>query len=156
MSELTANHYSGFLVEIKKRIRQALRAVNSELTRLSWAIGENIHQKQQSLGWGKSVVETLARDLQAEFPRQNRFSAANLWLMRQFYTEYRNRPILEPLVREINWAKNVTIMKRCKYDLERVFYLRAASRPIGVATYTVSAEPPKAYRAELPRPNVNA
>lgn len=132
MSELVAHDYPGFLVEIKARIRQAqyraLRAVNAELVRLYWDIGESIHRKQETLGWGKSVVETLARDLQAEFPGQNGFSAANLWLMRQFYAEYRSRPILEPLVREISWAKNVLVMKRCKDDLEREFYLRATAR----------------------------
>ena len=132
MSELAANDYPGFLVELKARIRQAqyqaLRAVNAELVRLYWDLGESIHRKQETLGWGKSVVETLARDLQAEFPGQNGFSAANLWLMRQFYAEYRSRPILEPLVREISWAKNVLVMKRCKDDLEREFYLRATAR----------------------------
>lgn len=124
--------YPSFLIEIKDRIRQAqyraLRAVNTELVNLYWELGQSIHRKQDTLGWGKSVVETLARDLQFEFPGQNGFSAANLWLMRQFYAEYTNRPILEPLVREISWAKNVLIMKRCKDDLEREFYLRATAR----------------------------
>lgn len=132
MSELTSNDYPGFLVAIKERIRlaqyQALRAVNKELLSLYWDLGESIHQKQDALGWGKAVVQTLADDLQLEFPGQNGFSAANLWLMRQFYTEYRSRPNLEPLVREISWAKNVLIMKRCKDDLEREFYLRATAR----------------------------
>ncbi|MFM1799507.1 MAG: hypothetical protein RLZZ117_1785 [Cyanobacteriota bacterium] len=36
------------------------------------------------MSWGKAVEENLAPDLQAEFPRQNGFSAQNLWLMRQF------------------------------------------------------------------------
>jgi len=193
MTELFANDYLGFLVEIKTRIRQAqyqaFRAVNNELLSLYWDLGESIHQKQEVLGWGKSVVQSLANDLQAEFPGKNGFSAANLWLMRQFYTEYRSRPILEPLVREISWAKNVLIMKRYKDDLAREFYLealdtqerladenhsigiiicwdknktvveyalRTARRPIGVATYTVSAELPEAYRAELPSPEAIA
>lgn len=132
MSELSANDYLGFLVEIKTRIRQAqyqaLRAVNSELTRLYWDIGETIHRKQQSLGWGKSVVETLARDLQAEFPGRNGFSAQNLWYMRQFYSEYHGQPKLQPLVGEISWAKNLVIMARCKDLLEIEFYLRATAR----------------------------
>ena len=132
MSELSANDYLGFLVEIKTRIRQAqyqaLRAVNSELTRLYWDIGETIHRKQQSLGWGKSVVETLARDLQAEFPGRNGFSAQNLWYMRQFYSEYHGQPKLQPLVGEISWAKNLVIMARCKDLLEKEFYLRATAR----------------------------
>ena len=132
MSELSANDYLGFLVEIKTRIRQAqyqaLRAVNSELTRLYWDIGETIHRKQQSLGWGKSVVETLARDLQEEFPGRNGFSARNLWNMRDFYREYSALPKLQPLVAEISWAKNLVILVRCKDDLEREFYLRATAR----------------------------
>jgi len=132
MSELAGNDYAGFLVEVKARIRQgqyqALRAANKELLALYWDIGESIHRKQETLGWGKSVVENLARDLQAEFPGQNGFSAANLWLMRQFYNEYRERPILEPLVQEISWSKNVLIFKRCKDLLEREFYLRATAR----------------------------
>ena len=68
MSELSASDYPGFLVEIKTRIRQAqyraLRAANKELLALYWDIGESIHRKQETLGWGKSVVQTHANDLQ--------------------------------------------------------------------------------------------
>jgi len=100
VSDPSANAYPGFLIEIKTRIRQAqhqaLRAVNAELLGLYRDIGESIHRKQETLGSGKSVVETLARDLQAEFPGRNGFSAQNLWLMRQFYSEYRGRPKLQP------------------------------------------------------------
>jgi len=123
MSEPAARDYAGFLVELKTRIRrgqyQALRAVNAELVGLYWDIGEAIHRKLESLGWGRSVVETLARDLQAEFPGPNGLSAKNLWRMRQFYVLYRDRPKLAPLVREISWAKNLVILGRCKDDLER-------------------------------------
>lgn len=132
MSEPAARDYAGFLVEVKARIRrgqyQALRAVNAELVGLYWDIGEAIHRKLESLGWGRSVVETLARDLQAEFPGRNGLSAKNLWRMRQFYVLYRDRPKLAPLVREISWAKNLVILGRCKDDLEREFYLRATAR----------------------------
>lgn len=138
-SELTATGvaaapagYADFLHEIKAQVRQrqlqALRATNKELLALYWWLGENISRKQAELGWGKSVVETLARDLQAEYPGRNGFSAQNLWLMRQFFNEYRERPKLQPLVGEISWAKNLLIMARCKDDLEREFYLRATAR----------------------------
>ena len=93
-----------------------------------WEIGESIHRKQEEVGWGKSVVETLAGDLQAEFPGRNGFSARNLWNMREFYRDYSTRPKLQPLVAEISWSKNLVILARCKDDLEREFYLRAAAR----------------------------
>ncbi len=132
MTELAGNDYAGFLVEIKARIRkgqyQALRAANQELLALYWDIGESIHRKQEALGWGKAVVETLARDLQAEFPGRNGFSARNLWNMRDFYITYAACPKLQPLVAEISWAKNLVIMSRCKDLLEREFYLRATAR----------------------------
>jgi predicted nuclease of restriction endonuclease-like (RecB) superfamily len=124
--------YAGFLVEMKARIRrgqyQALRAVNAELVQLYWDIGEAIHRKQENLRWGRSVVETLARDLQTEFPGRNGFSARNLWNMRDLYLAYRDKPKLQPLVAEISWAKNLVILGRCKDDLEREFYLRATAR----------------------------
>jgi predicted nuclease of restriction endonuclease-like (RecB) superfamily len=128
----TSPDYLAFLTVIKTRIRdaqyQALRAVNKELVALYWDLGQSIHQKQETLGWGKAVVETLAKDLQNEFPGRTGFSATNLWYMRQFYAEYRDRPILQPLVGEISWAKNMIIMNRCKDLLQREFYLRATAR----------------------------
>ena len=132
MTEPAAPGYAGFLTALKARIRrsqyQALRAVNAELVQLYWDIGESINRKHESLGWGRSVVENLARDLQAEFPGRNGFSASNLWRMRQLYVLYRDRPKLAPLVRELSWAKNIVILGCCKDDLEREFYLRATAR----------------------------
>ena len=120
-ASLAPNGYTDFLKEVKTQIRQrqlqALRAVNNELLALYWWLGENISQRQEALGWGKAVVENLARDLQTEFPGRNGFSAPNLWLMRQFYNEYRDKPKLQPLVREISWSKNLLVMARCKDDL---------------------------------------
>jgi predicted nuclease of restriction endonuclease-like (RecB) superfamily len=132
MSEIDRQDYANFLREIKKQIRdrqlQAMRSVNRELVGLYWDIGEMIHQKQAALGWGKSVVETLAKDLQAEFPGRNGFSARNLWNMREFYCSYATCPKLQPMVAEISWTKNLIIFGRCKDDLEREFYLRATAR----------------------------
>jgi predicted nuclease of restriction endonuclease-like (RecB) superfamily len=132
LSKLNSQDYAKFFREIKGYIRdrqlQAMRSVNRELVALYWDIGQLIHQKQEALGWGKSVVETLARDLQAEFPGRNGFSAQNLWFMRQFYSEYVGKPNLQPLVREISWTKNLIIFSRCKDNLEQEFYLRATAR----------------------------
>ena len=129
---LSTPDYPAFLTAIKDRIRrgqyQALRAANQELLSLYWDLGESIHHKQEVLGWGKAVVQTLANDLQAEFPSSAGFSVSNLWLMRQFYSEYQAQPKLQPLVREISWTKNVVILGRCKDLLEREFYLRATAR----------------------------
>lgn len=131
-SLLLPQGYGDFLREIKTQIRQrqcqALRAANRELLQLYWWLGENISQRQVKQGWGKSVVENLARDLQAEFPGRNGFSARNLWNMRDFFREYADKEKLQTLIAEISWAKNLVIMARCKDELEREFYLRATAR----------------------------
>src|SRR6202042_1433491 len=56
------------------------------------------------------------------------FSIGNLWLMAQFYTEYHHVENLVPLVREISWSKHITILKKCKSDLERQFYILATKK----------------------------
>ena len=103
MTNLILDDDAPFLANLKTRIRQtlyqALRAANKEMLQFYWDIAESIHRMQHEVGWGKSVVPTLARDLQAEFPVRNGFSAQNLWLMRQFFAEYQDRLKLQPLVR---------------------------------------------------------
>lgn len=97
--------YAAWLGGLKSRIRSArvsaARAVNRELIMLYWDIGRGIVEKQEDLGWGKSVVEQLSLDLRSEFPGMKGFSANNLWLMRQFYSEYSSPAFLEQLVQEM-------------------------------------------------------
>ena len=125
-------NYGSLLIEVKERIRnaqyQALRAVNKELVGLYWDIGGMIVERQEYEGWGRSVVERLAEDLQQEFPGIRGFSAQNLWYMRQFHLEYRDDEKLQPLVGEIGWSHNLVIMSRCKDPLEREFYIRMARK----------------------------
>ncbi len=118
--------YSAFLTEIKSKIRQAqyeaMKAVNSSLVLLYWEIGKSIIEKQQLLGWGKSVVENLARDLQMEFPGMRGLSTRNLWLMVSFYTEYQSVEFLQSLIAEISWTHHTLILSKCKDDRQRQFY----------------------------------
>ena len=124
--------YGRFLGVIKKSIRshqlEAMRAVNRELVALYWEIGKAIQRKQEQLGWGKAVVETLAKDLQAEFPGRNGFSARNLWDMKSLYASYASVPKLRRIVAVLGWGVNLLIIRRCQDVLEREFYLRATAR----------------------------
>lgn len=131
-SLLTTAEYKTFLKEIKERIHKAqydaLKAVNKELINLYRDIGKSIVAKQDELGWGKAIVETLAKDLQKEFPGMQGFSARNLWNMRTFYLTYKEDKKLQPLVAEISWTKNVIIMERCKDDVRREFYIKITKK----------------------------
>jgi predicted nuclease of restriction endonuclease-like (RecB) superfamily len=122
------NIYNTFIDDIKdliyRRQYEAMKRVNIELIQLYWEIGAEIDRKQREQGWGRSVVEILSKELQDEFPGVQGFSARNLWLMRNFYIEYSTMPILQPLVAEISWAKNIVIMQKCKDPLMREFYIK--------------------------------
>lgn len=153
--------YATWLGGLKSRIRSArisaARAVNRELILLYWDIGRGIVEKQEDLGWGKSVVEQLSLDLKSEFPGMKGFSANNLWLMRQFYSEYSSPAFLEQLVQEMQsqrlespeadvretvfleqlvqeilspvpWGHLVEIVKKVKVPRERLYYLRATAQ----------------------------
>lgn len=124
--------YKELLREIKQRVYKAqydaLKIVNKELIALYWDIGKLIVVRQKEYGWGKAVVENLAKDLQLEFPGTGGFSSGNLWRMRLFYESYSSNVKLAPLVREISWSHNIVIMEKCKDNLDREFYIRMARR----------------------------
>ena len=132
MSKPIPEEYKNLLLEIKERIRsaqyEALKAVNKELIALYWDIGKMIVRRQQGNSWGKSVVEQLAKDLQAEFPGISGFSARNIWNMRIFYVIYYQNEKLQPMVAEIGWTHNIVILEKCKDDLEREFYIRMTKK----------------------------
>ncbi len=121
------NNYLNFFETLRKRILsaqyEALREVNKQLVSLYWDIGKMISEKRTELGWGKSVVENLARDLKNDFPSMKGFSVSNLWYMTQFYQEYSGCSNLESVIREIGWTHNLLIFKKCKTENSRKFYI---------------------------------
>ena len=96
--------YRQFIEELKARVIgariSAARSVSYEATLLYWDIGRGIIEKQQTHGWGDSVVEMVAADLRHAFPGSTGFSADNGWRMRQFFLAYASADFLGQLVPE--------------------------------------------------------
>lgn len=153
--------YLNFRDDIMQRIRsaqyEAMRAVNKEMISLYWDIGRQITERQKELGWGKSVVENLSKDIQKEFPGIQGFGVSNLRDMARFYTEYQSNAILQP------WLEKLVGLKMCfsirlKPKHSRIICLVRAIMtkhclrlsPIGVATYSISSELPEQYKEMLP------
>ena len=95
---------------------------------LYWEIGRRITEQQKSLGWGKSVVENLSKDIQKEFPGIKVFGVSNMWDMARFCAEYQLNEILQPLVGEISWSKHIVILTKCKETQQRQFYILATKK----------------------------
>lgn len=120
-----------FIESIKDTVRaaqyEALKAVNVQLINLYWELGKAISEKQVE-GWGKAIVLTISKALQAEFPRMSGFSTTNIWYMVQFYNEYQGNEFLQPMVGEISWSKHIAILSKCKDNQERQFYIMATKK----------------------------
>ncbi|GAA4466904.1 hypothetical protein GCM10023093_21790 [Nemorincola caseinilytica] len=138
--------YSEIIELLKHKIRQAriqaVITVNAQMLNIYWEIGDTIAKQEQEEGWGKKIVETLAKDLKAEFPEMKGFSPRNIRYMRDFALAYPDFPILQapPAKSEINehmnnililqaglakltWYHHVTLLDKVKDLKERQFYI---------------------------------
>jgi predicted nuclease of restriction endonuclease-like (RecB) superfamily len=148
-----AKDYRRLLRDIKSRIRAAqIRAslsVNRELIELYWDVGEMIVNRQRVEGWGKSIVDKIAADLQKDFPGIEGFSPRNIWRMRAFYVAWagdkpqrtvakrgqkssarpapREKQFLPQAVAEIPWGHNVTLLEKLKDSVQRTWYARQST-----------------------------
>ncbi|QDT05233.1 hypothetical protein K227x_36320 [Rubripirellula lacrimiformis] len=131
--------YAEVFEALKARVRQsqtkAMLSVNRELIQLYWDIGRQIAQRQQNVGWGRSVVDRLSKDLRSAFPDVSGFSSRNIWRMRAFFQAYspasENLPQavaeletlkLPPAVAEIPWSHNTLLIEKVKDPVERHWY----------------------------------
>lgn len=128
--------YHQWLTDLKENIRRsqikAAIAVNSELIRLYWNLGEQIAKKQQNAQWGSGFIEQLSKDLHAEFPDIKGLSVSNLRRCKQFYLFYNQQDIIcAQVVREfdttclfdIPWGHHLLILGRIKVPQEALFYI---------------------------------
>lgn len=151
---LTNNEYALFLQEIKRELlqgrTQAIRTVNTEMINRYWQIGKKIVEKQKIYGWGKSIVERLAGDLQKDFPGTQGYSARNLWDMRRFYEQYAPFPNLQQLVAEIPWGHNLLILNKIDGVEEAKYYLKETAKYGWSRNVLLNAIKADVYRASLP------
>lgn len=121
--------YARFLLDIKSRIAsartRAALAVNSELIKLYWEIGQEILQRERKHGWGGKVIERLAADLREAFPQMTGLSRSNLKYMRAFAeawpltacSEIGQRPI-----GQLPWGQNIALISKLSDRAAREWY----------------------------------
>ena len=98
----------------------AISAVNLELLKGYWEIGQYIMEYEQAgklrAEHGKMLLVELAKDLTSQHGKG--FSRTNLYNMRQFYRTF---PILQTLSGELSWSHYIELLS-ISDDLERQFY----------------------------------
>lgn len=119
--------FKTFLTDIKQKIysakSKAVLSANRLMIELYFQIGQEIVNKQNTLGWGKSVVEQMSKELINEFGEKSGYSTSNLWRMRNFYLAYKDNEKLAQAVREISWGQNILIFEKCKSAAEQEYYI---------------------------------
>ncbi len=141
--------YNSLLQEIVTTIHRAriktATLVNREQVTLFYQIGKIITQKQAREGWGKGIVEQLAKDIEKQLCITEGFSPRNLWFMKQFYEEYKTDAFLKQVVSELKlkqvvselpvdsrvlgllpWGHHLLLMQKTERNRERIFYITAA------------------------------
>jgi predicted nuclease of restriction endonuclease-like (RecB) superfamily len=148
--------YRKFIEDLKARVVaariSAARAVNLDVILLYWDIGRGIVEKQQTLGWGDSIVEMVSADLRQAFPGTFGFSPQNVWRMLQFFRTYTDNLFLSQAVRELEkkgqktpspgelsqlvrelitavpWGHHANVLAKLTDPAARLYYLRATAR----------------------------
>ena len=72
-----------------------------------------------------------------------------MWYMRDFYLAYHSSQKLPPLVAEIGWSHNRTILDKCKDNLEREFYIRMTKARGWTKNVLIHQIESKAYQKTL-------
>lgn len=145
------NLYADLLAEVKNRIQtaqtRAVLAVNAELIRLYWQIGNLLLIRQADEGWGAGVIPRLARDLANALPELKGFSTRNLDRMVAFARAYPHpgkfspqavakimpsekaqQALLKPydsdsLLWHVPWGHHTLLLQKVTEDQTRAWYM---------------------------------
>lgn len=80
--------FQGVVNQIQQSRIKAATESNWIIGEMYFNIGRIITEKQEKYGWGVSIVEKLATDLNKIFDGKEGYSPQNLWYMRQFFAAY--------------------------------------------------------------------
>ena len=124
--------YDKFLVEIFQTINsakyEAYKSLNIYHIRQNFDIGKIIVENQERNNWGKSIVENLSNDINKIIDGKKGYSPQNLWRMRQFYLEYKEKPDLLKYALKIPWGQNLLVLHKIRDDHEKSYYLTATDK----------------------------
>lgn len=130
MSSQPDSNYRNILQSLKEKIRQArlkaTLAVNQELLKVYWEIGNTILQQQQQEGWGTKVIDRFITDLKTAFPDMKGLSPRNVKYMRAFAEAYPNFEFVQRSVAQLPWGHNCTLLDKLDTVEERLFYAQKA------------------------------
>ena len=128
MSLPTQNHFDKITNIIETARNNALQAVNTELIKMYWNVGEYLYELTSSSAYGDKVINEIAEYIAQSNPTIKGFNRRGLYRMRQFYEAYKDDAIVSPLVTQLSWTNHLIILSGAKSAEERRFYIELAIR----------------------------
>jgi predicted nuclease of restriction endonuclease-like (RecB) superfamily len=117
------NEYFEMINSIKAQIREAqyraVLGVNAEQIKLFWNIGNTIIENTK---YGAKFIDTLARDIKAEFPSARGYSVRNLKYMRKFAALFPDYPKVQVALAQLTWYHHIALMDKTANTAPYIWY----------------------------------
>ncbi len=156
MGNIDKSTYQSLFKQIVETINssrfKAFKAVNTHLISLNFEVGKLIVESQNENNWGKSIVDTLSKDINKIIDGKKGYSPQNLWNMRQFYLEYKDNSDLLELALEVPWGHNMLIIHKIKDVVGKIFYLKATNKMAWSRSVLLNQIKARAYERTLLNP----
>lgn len=122
-NNLPAANFDKVISIIQESRDNALKAVNAELIKMYWRVGEYLSALCSSARFGDKVIDEVASYIAMTSPEIKGFNRRGLYRMKQFYETYRDDEFVSALLTQINWTNHLLILSGSKSREERHFYL---------------------------------
>lgn len=103
---------------------RAMKAVNAELIRMYWNVGEYLSTLCANAAFGDKVINDVASYIAKSGTKVKGFNRRGLYRMKQFYETYKDDQFVSALLTQISWTNHLQIMSGSKSAEERHFYLQ--------------------------------
>ena len=128
LSTLLSKLHGDLCLIINQARNRVANIVNSELTMMYWHIGERINREvldNQRAKYGKQIVATVAKQLQAEYGTKG-FEERTLRRMMQFAQSFPDNEFVSSLATKLSWS-HFLIVLTLKDEIQREFYVTMAA-----------------------------
>ena len=122
------NDFGAVISIIENAKSRALKAVNTELIRMYWEVGEYLSELCAESSFGDKVIDEVAAYISNAAPAVKGFTRRGLYRMKQFYETYREDEFVSALLTQISWTNHLLIMSKAKSKEERDFYVALAAK----------------------------
>ncbi len=122
------NDFNKILSIISDARSNALKAVNTELIKMYWNVGEYISGLCAESSFGDKIIDEVAAYIAETSPEIKGFTRRGLYRMKQFYETYKDDEFVSALLTQISWSNHLLILSGCKTAEERHFYMELCAK----------------------------